>query len=52
LGLKWLAPLSIAEMKNEWSCTPTATMYLQDIDMDNFTFTFYLAHFSQVVGGD
>jgi len=45
LGLKWLGRSSIAEIKNEWSCTSIATMYLQGMDWDKFTFTFYLAHF-------
>jgi len=38
-------PPSIAEIKNEWSCTSTATIYLQGMDRDTSTFTFYLAHF-------
>jgi hypothetical protein len=45
LGFKMAGAFSIAQIKNEWSCTSTATIYLQDMDRDNNTFTFNLAHF-------
>jgi len=40
LDLKWQGLPSIAETKNECSYTSTATIYLQGIERDNFTFTF------------